>query len=105
MRSTAHISLDALALIRECVGGLDKTHFIGDSLQRDAVVRQLLIVGEAARHLSAEFRTQHPVMPWADIIGMRNRLVHDYINVDWELAWETVHYDVPFLQAQLSLGP
>jgi uncharacterized protein with HEPN domain len=97
--------LDALALIREYVGGLDKTHFIGDSLRRDAVVRQLLIVGKAARHLSAEFRTQHPAMPWADIIGMRNRLVHDYINVDWELVWETVHYDVPFLQAQLSLEP
>jgi uncharacterized protein with HEPN domain len=100
----AHI-LDALALIREYVGGLDKTSFVGDSLRRDAVVRQLMIVGEAARRLSAEFRARYPDIPWADIVGMRNRLVHDYINVDWDLVWDTVHYDVPFLQARLGREP
>lgn len=94
--------LDALMLIAKYTAELNEAAFREDSMRRDAVVRQLLIVGEAARRLSGDFRARYATIPWADIVGMRNRLVHDYINVDWNLVWDTVRHDVPFLRAQLG---
>lgn len=95
--------LDALAQIAEYTHGLDEEAFRTDSMRRDAVVRQLMIVGEAAGRLSAAFRASHADLPWQDIRGMRNRLVHDYINVNWNLVWDTVQHDLPNLRARLGL--
>ncbi|HFE52539.1 MAG TPA: DUF86 domain-containing protein, partial [Bacteroidetes bacterium] len=68
---------------------------------QDAVVRQLEIIGEATRHLSKEFRSAHPAIPWSEIAGMRDKLVHDYFGVDLEIVWETAFRDVPALREKL----
>ena len=54
-------------------------------------------VGEAARHVSAEWREAHPEFPWPNIIGMRHRIVHDYISVDIDILWETASRNLPEL--------
>ncbi len=67
-----------------------------------SLVRLLEIVGEAAARVSRECREQHPVIPWLDIIGLRNRLIHGYDSVDFDILWEIVRRDVPMLISQLD---
>ncbi len=72
----------------------------------DLLVRPLEVVGEAANHVSAECRSQHPEIEWARIVGLRNRLIHGYTDVDWQVVWKIATVDVPVLikQVELILG-
>jgi len=69
---------------------------------QDAVVRELEIIGEASRSLSDNFKKQHEYIPWDAIIGMRNRIAHEYINIDLDVIWEVIKEDLPVLKNQLS---
>ena len=64
---------------------------------QDAVVRALEIVGEAAGHISEKFRETHPEIAWHKMIGMRNRLIHEYFRVNYGAVWDTVKNDLPDL--------
>lgn len=77
--------------------GVSWEDFTGDNVLQDAVMRNLQIIGEAARKVSDESRAAHSGIPWTDIIGMRNRLVHEYFRVDVEKVWETARDDIPVL--------
>lgn len=66
-----------------------------DQIVGFAVVRALEIVGEAANKVSQATRDTLPQVRWGDIIGMRNRMVHDYANVDYNIVWDVVVYDLP----------
>jgi uncharacterized protein with HEPN domain len=77
----------AIGKIDRYTTGLDKRAFLGDDKTIDAVVRNLEIVGEAAKQLPVEFRRQHSAIPWSKIAGLRNRIVHDYAGIDLELVW------------------
>lgn len=70
-----------------------------------AVIKRVEIVGEAASKTSAEFRTQNPQIPWAAIVGMRNRLVHVYFDIDLDRVWDTITDDLPQLIAKLEKLP
>ena len=96
----SHI-LDAADAIQEYLSGLTREGFFELRMVQDAVVRQLEIIGEATRHLSKEFRSAHPAIPWSEIAGMRDKLVHDYFGVDLEIVWETASTDVPALREKL----
>jgi uncharacterized protein with HEPN domain len=93
----SHI-LEATDRISEYTSGIDRSVFLRQSMVQDAVVRQLEIIGEAVKHLSAAFRDQHPQVRWRDIAGMRDKLIHDYFGVDMEAVWQTVVDDVPPLR-------
>jgi len=67
-----------------------------------SLVRLLEIVGEAAARVSQELRENHPVIPWQDMIGLRNRLIHGYDAVDFDILWDIVKRDVPELISQLE---
>jgi uncharacterized protein with HEPN domain len=82
--------------------GLDKSNYDQDEPLRLALTHIVQILGEAARHVSAEFQLAHPEIPWHEIIGMRNRIVHDYLNVDEDVVWEVVRQDIPGLVAALT---
>jgi uncharacterized protein with HEPN domain len=67
-----------------------------------SLIRELEIIGEAASKISAEIRSQNTSIPWQDISGMRNRLIHAYFDVDLDTVWSTVSRDLPTLKAELE---
>lgn len=73
-----------------------------DRLLNLALVRLLEIIGEAATRVSIETRSQHPNIPWAQIAGMRNRLIHGYESVDLDVVWQIVRADLPRLITELE---
>jgi uncharacterized protein with HEPN domain len=81
--------------------GTDEADFAGDEKTQAAVVYQLLIVGEAVKRLSTEFRDSNPDVPWREIAGMRDQLIHRYDQVDLHEVWRAVTRDIPDLLAQL----
>lgn len=76
--------------------------FLKDTKTQDAVVRNLAIVGEAAKRLSQELKDRHPEVPWKQIAGMRDRVIHNYIEVNLEIVWDTVERGVPELEATVA---
>ena len=76
---------------------ISKEAFLGSDLHQDAVVRALAVIGEAAARITSEVRDAYPEIPWIEIIGMRNRLIHEYFRADLERVWETVIKDIPVL--------
>lgn len=66
------------------------------------MIHQLLVVGEAVKRLSEEFREQHPNLPWRLMAGMRDKLIHEYDEVDIEEVWRTVQNDLPELLATVE---
>ena len=93
--------LDAIERIGRYLEGVDQDEFEQRDLLQDGVIRQLEIIGEAARHVSSDLRHLYTEVPWRDIIDMRNKLIHDYFGVDVELVWITATQDVPALKAVL----
>ena len=77
--------------------GFTTEDFLADDVVQNAVMRQIEIIGEAAGKLSLDFRNSHPQVPWLDIIGMRNKLIHEYFGVDIKLVWKTVQKNIPEL--------
>jgi len=76
--------------------------FINDEKTIDAVVRNFEIIGEAANRLSPDFRTENPEVEWKRIRGFRNRIVHDYFGIDYEIVWTIIDNDIEELIYQLE---
>ena len=94
--------VDAADSIARFLNGLEKESFLGDELRQSAILQKLIVIGEAASRLSAEFRTRHTEIEWPDIVGLRNIAVHQYFGVSWETAWNTATLDVPFLRERIA---
>ena len=97
----AHI-LDTLKPISEYAGGLDYETFRTTRMVQDAIIRQFEVMGEATKNLSDGFRSLHPEIPWKDLAGFRDKLIHQYFGVDLSLVWRSVADDVPMLLEELS---
>lgn len=76
--------------------------FLRNRLLQDGVIRQLEVMGEAARNLSEDLRNEHPQIPWRQMIGLRNRMIHAYFNVDLQIIWEIVQGDIPDLKQKMK---
>jgi uncharacterized protein with HEPN domain len=94
---------DAIDKIIRYVGAMNRDEFLKDELVQDAVIRQIEIVGEASKRLSLGFKDTHPEIPWKDIVGMRNKLIHDYMGVDIDAVWDTIGKDIVFLKRQIEV--
>ncbi len=68
-----------------------------------AMTRLMELVGEAASHISDEFRVQHPQVPWSQVVAFRNRLIHGYDRVDFDVLWEIIRHDLPALIRKLEV--
>lgn len=88
--------------IADFVMGQDFEDFDSDLKTQSAVLLQLLVIGEAAKRLTAAFREQHSGIPWSDLMRMRDKLIHHYEEVDLSLVWKAVKNDVPELLAFLE---
>lgn len=93
--------LDAIKDIKGFVKGMDRDRFLKNKAIKYAVVRSLEIIGEASKHLSKELRKQYKEIPWDDICGMRDKLIHDYIGVDYMIVWKAIDKDIPILEKKI----
>jgi len=94
--------LDAVLKAEEYLKDTDKKTFNTNTLIQDGVIRQLEIIGEAAKRLSKELRLDYPHIPWQDITGMRDKLIHDYFGVDVNKIWLTAKEDLPNLKVEIA---
>ena len=90
--------LDAVDAVERFTPGATHSEFLRNEMMHQAVVRELEIIGEAAARVSPDFRREYPDIAWGQIIGMRNRLVHAYFEVDLNIVWEIVNFDLPPLK-------
>ena len=81
--------LQSINRIEQYISGKDHQSFSNDFMTQDAVVRQLEIIGEATKLISKGLRIINPQIPWSDMAGMRDILIHDYIDVDLDIVWKT----------------
>ena len=94
--------LDAVRKIGRYTEGVTYEQYLRNDMMQDGVVRQLEIIGEAVRSLSTDLRQAHPEVSWKQVVGMRNRLIHGYFEVDLAIVWEIVRVDLPSLRAQVA---
>ncbi len=94
--------LDAISRIEEYTKGIEYEDFMENHLIQDGVIRQIEIIGEATKRLSDEIREKQPNIPWKDMAGMRDKLIHDYLGVDIDAVWDTVERDIPLLKNKLK---
>ncbi len=97
LRDILHAAEEALDFVQ----GMDFSNFSSDRKTNLAVVRTLEVIGEAARHIPLRIRRRHPQVSWQDMVGMRNKLIHQYYGVDMEVLWRTVQEDLPPLVVQI----
>ncbi|MBN2646143.1 MAG: DUF86 domain-containing protein [Desulfuromonadaceae bacterium] len=93
---------DAIQQIAEYIRGTDFLAFSLDRMKQDAVIRQLEIIGEATKRISIETRQAQPEIPWKNMAGMRDVLIHNYFGVDIAAVWSTAANDLPVLERIFS---
>ena len=93
--------LDSIERI-ESYASVGRERFLSESHWQDAIIRQLEVIGEASKQLSAELKAANPEVPWRRIAGLRDVLIHQYFGVDLEVVWGVVQKDLPLLKGKVA---
>lgn len=94
--------LNAMDRISAYAVGMDEAAFVASSLSYDAVLMNLIVIGEAANRLPEAITAAEPSIPWRDVIGMRNRIAHGYEDIEPQRIWDTIQNDLPPLRAAVE---
>jgi uncharacterized protein with HEPN domain len=97
-----HHILDAITKAQSYLADVDEESFLSNSLIQDGVIRQIEIIGEATKRLSSEVRSPNDHVPWEDIAGMRDKLIHEYFGIDLDMVWLTATDDLPVLREEVT---
>jgi len=93
--------LSACRKIETIVAATNEDSFLKDEVMPAAVLHHLTVIGEAISRLSVELRDRHPEVPWRQIMAVRNRIVHAYFDLDWQILWDAATGDIPELRRQV----
>ena len=94
--------LDAIKRIEGYLRGVDKDAFEENRMMQDAVMHQIEIIGEASNRISDEFQDKYPELPWMQMRAIRNKIVHDYREVNLSVIWDTAKNNLPSLKKQIK---
>jgi uncharacterized protein with HEPN domain len=97
--------LGSIEKIKKYTKDLSYETFANDSKTLDAVIRNFEIIGEAANRLPSEFKDKYPLIDWFRIIGFRNRIVHDYMGIDYQIVWAIIQNDIDKLSKDVENIP
>ena len=93
---------EAIQRIAAYIAGLDYEQFMRDNKTQDAVVRNLEIIGEATKNLSSRLRRAYAQIPWKDLAGMRDKMIHHYFGTNYEIVWTIAKEELPDLLSQIQ---
>ena len=93
--------IEACERIVSYTAGMDQEAFFLGGLGYDATLRNLSVLGEAATHVPDAVRANHPEIPWREIVGTRNRIIHAYLTINSNVIWEIIRDDIPLLETNL----
>jgi len=93
--------LESIALIEKYIEDRTKADFFNSVQLQDSVIRRIEIIGEAVKNLSTKLKEKYPEIPWRNIAGMRDLLIHEYFGIDLELTWKVVIKDIPELKVKI----
>jgi uncharacterized protein with HEPN domain len=96
--------IEAIELVRSFTEALEKTDFLADRKTQQAVILNIMVIGEAATKIVAEYPdvvARHADVPWQQMRGMRNRMAHGYFDINLDVVWDTVQVSLPLLEIQL----
>ena len=94
--------LDGVEKINRYTGEMTYEEFVGDSKTVDAVLRNFEVIGEAAKNVPDEIRQEYDDVPWAEMAGMRDKLIHGYATVELQIVWTTIQEEIPEVKTQIE---
>ena len=94
--------LEAIDRILAYTAKMTEEEFLSSKITQDAVIRNIEVIGEGTKNISATFRSKHAEIPWKDLAGVRDKLIHQYFGVNLEIVWEIIRHDLPQLKPQIE---
>lgn len=94
--------VESIDLIQGYIADLKFEEFIKLKETQDAIVRRLEIIGEAAKNLPKDFKEKHSEINWKEIVGMRDKIIHEYYDVDLKIVWDTIKGDLPAFMVKIK---
>lgn len=93
---------DSISMVEQFLDGVPKADFMKLPEKQAAVVRKMEVIGEAIKQLPMRFRNMHPHIPWKEIAGMRDKLIHGYFGVNLDMVWDAAKNDLPELKRDIK---
>ncbi|MCW1294633.1 MAG: DUF86 domain-containing protein [Candidatus Parvarchaeota archaeon] len=94
--------INAIQLIKQYTKDLQKDEFTKNNEKQDAVIRELAVIGEASKNISDSFKVKNNFIEWKKLAGVRDIVVHQYFNIDLDIIWDIIKYDLPELKKKLE---
>lgn len=96
-----HHIMDEMVFLEGQCGAIAYDDLVQDEVLKRSVLRSIEVIGEAAKNLPPSFKEAHPEVPWREMAGMRDRLIHAYFSVDWEIVWDVLTHEIPAQKPQI----